>query len=110
MRKNKVAPRLRVAAETDAEEIRRGVTEGQKVVVIDDQGRQLAGRITELRADTLLLRSGGVSTDVPYGRILRIRRPDDRLWDGALAGLATGADLGLLLGLTDDSNFRTLLL
>jgi hypothetical protein len=85
-----------VVAQTDADEIRRRVKEGQKIVMVDDQGRELTGRVGELRADALILLVGRNSTDVPYERILRIDRPRDRLWDGALTGFGIGAGLGLL--------------
>ena len=96
------------SAQTDADEIRRRVKEGQKVLIVDDQGRELTGRIGELRADALMLRVGRDRSDVPYDRILRIDRPRDGVSDGALKGLAVGAGLGLVAGLAaagDDAGF-----
>jgi hypothetical protein len=96
------------SAQTDADEIRRRVKEGQKVVIADDQGRELTGRIGELRADALMLLVGRNRTDLPYDRILRIDRPHDGVWDGAFKGLGIGVGLGLLAALVtsnDDSGF-----
>ena len=75
-------------------------------MVVDNQGRELTGRIGELRADAMMLLVGRNRTDVPYDAILRIDRPRDRLLDGALTGLGVGAGLGLLAALgaaNDDS-------
>lgn len=96
------------SAQIDADEIRRRVKQGQKIVIVDDQGRQLSGRIGELRADALMLLVGRDRSDVPYDRILRIDRPRDGVSDGALKGLAIGAGLGVLAGLAaaaDDADF-----
>jgi uncharacterized protein (UPF0248 family) len=82
--------------QSEADEIRRRVKQEQKIVVTDDQGRRLTGRVAELKADALILNVRGDRTHIPYDRIVRIDRPDDRLWDGALAGFAVGAGLGLL--------------
>ena len=97
------------SAETDAAEIRRRVKDGQKIFIVDDQGRELKGRIAELRADALTLLVGRHRTDVPYDRIVRIDRPRDGVSDGALTGLGIGAGLGLILAVaaaaTDDSGW-----
>ena len=95
-------------SQTDADEIRRLVKEGQKIVILDDQGRKLTGRIGELRSDALMLVTGPDRNEVAYTRILRIDRPHDGLADGALIGLGTGAALGLVGALAaamDDSGW-----
>jgi hypothetical protein len=95
------------SARTDADEIRRRVKDGQKILIVDDQGRELTGRIDELSADALRLLVGRTRADVPYDRILRIDRPRDGLLDGALTGFGIGAGLGLLAALAaanDDSD------
>jgi hypothetical protein len=92
----------------DADGIRRRVKQGQKIVIVDDQGRELTGRIGELRADALVLLLGGDRTHVPYDRILSIDRPHDGRSDGALKGLAVGAVVGLVAALAvaaDDSGW-----
>ena len=96
------------SAQTDAAEIRRRVEDGQKIVIVDDQGRELKGRIAGLRADALTLLVARHRTDVPYDRIVRIDRPRDGVWEGALIGLGIGAGLGLIGALaaaTDDSGW-----
>ena len=96
------------SAQTDAAEIRRRVKDGQKIFIVDDQGRELKGRIAELRADALTLLVDRHRTDVPYDRIVRIDRPRDGVWEGALIGLGIGAGLGLIGALaaaTDDSGW-----
>lgn len=96
------------STQTDADEIRRRVKEGQKIVILDDQGRKLTGRIGGLGADALMLDMRGGRSDVPYNRILRIDRPHDGFSNGALIGLGTGAALGLVGALAaamDDSGW-----
>ena len=96
------------AASPDADTIRRRVKDGQKIVVTDDQGRTLSGRIGELSPDALMLLVGRDTTKVPYDRIVSIDRPRDRLWDGALVGLVVGAGIGLagaVAAASDDPNW-----
>lgn len=96
------------SAQTDADEIRRRVKDGQKILIVDDHGRELKGRIAGLTADALMLRAGRDRTDVPYERIVRIDRPHDGVLDGTLIGLGVGAGLGLIGALaaaTDDSGW-----
>jgi hypothetical protein len=96
------------AASPDADKIRRRVKDGQKIVVTDDQGRTLSGRIGELSPDALMLLVGRDTTKVPYDRIVSIDRPRDRLWDGALVGLVVGAGIGLagaVAAASDDSGW-----
>ena len=92
------------AASPDADKIRRRVKDGQKIVVTDDQGRTLSGRIGELRPDALMLLVGRDTTKVPYDRIVSIDRPGDRLWDGALVGLVVGAGTGLAVAAASDDS------
>ena len=94
------------SAQTDADEIRRRVKDGQTILIVDDQGLELRGRIVGLTADALMLRVGHDRTDVPYERIVRIDRPHDGKLDGTLIGLGVGAGLGLIAAAaTDDSNW-----
>ena len=96
------------ATSPDADKIRRRVKDGQKIVVTDDQGRTLSGRIGELSPDALMLLVGRDTTKVPYDRIVSIDRPRDRLWDGALVGLVVGAGIGAVAAASDDSSWGSL--
>ena len=73
------------SAQTDATEIRRRVKDGQNIFIVDDQGRELKGRIAQLKADALTLLVGRHRIDVPYDRIVRIDRPRDGVWEGLLS-------------------------
>ena len=90
--------------QADAEEIQRVVKAGHKVSILDDQGREVTGRIGELKADALTVLVGGDRTDVPYNRILRIDRPHDGLANGALIGFGVGAALGFAAVLSEETN------
>ena len=83
-------------AQTDADRIRALVKDGQKVVITDDQGRVVRGRISSIHANGLQLVADGRTTDVGYPDIVRIDHPPDMLWDGALNGLGVGAGFGLI--------------
>ena len=83
-------------AQTDGERIRARIRDGQKIVITDDQGREITGRITNLGADSVQILANGQATDVGYGQILRIDRPPDTLANGALTGLGVGAAFGLV--------------
>jgi hypothetical protein len=82
-------------AQTDAENIRARVKDGQKVSITDDQGQEFKGRIGTMAADGLSMLVDGKSVDLAYDRIVRIDRPNDSLANGALIGLGVGAALGL---------------
>jgi hypothetical protein len=82
-------------AQTDAENIRARVKDGQKVSITDDQGQEFKGRIGTMAADGLSMLVDGNSVDVAYDRIVRIDRPNDSLANGALIGFGVGAALGL---------------
>jgi hypothetical protein len=77
------------------ERIRGSVKDGQRVVVIDDQGRELAGKIDRVGADSLRLLVRDQPTDVRLADIVRIDRPPDTLANGAGIGFGVGAVLGL---------------
>jgi hypothetical protein len=82
-------------AQTDAENIRARVKDGQKVSITDDQGQEFKGRIGTMAADGLSMLVDGKSVDLAYDRIVRIDRPNDSLANGALIGFGVGAALGL---------------
>ena len=90
--------------QSDAETIRQRVKEGQKVRVTDEQGREWQGRISALAPDKLVLFTREhEQRDLPYATIVRIDRPRDGLGNGALIGLGTGAALGLLSIIAEES-------
>jgi hypothetical protein len=70
--------------------------EGQRVEVIDDQGREIKGRVGVMSVGTVRLVRDGKTTEIPFDRITQISRPPDSLANGALIGLAAGAAYGLL--------------
>ena len=71
------------------------VKDGQKVVVTDTQGRELAGKIEGIDEGSLRLLVGDQSTELRFADIVRIDRPHDTLANGALIGLGIGAAWGL---------------
>jgi hypothetical protein len=87
----------------EAERIRASVKDGQRVVVTDDQGREFAGKIAEIGADTLRLLVGTQPTAVRFASIVRIDRPHDTLANGALIGLGVGAAFGLTAVALEDA-------
>lgn len=89
---------------TEADAIRQRVKQGQKVRVTDDQGREWHGRIEALARDNLVLQTRDRQRhDVPYATILRIDRPRDTLSNGAMIGFLSGAALGLLAVVAEDT-------
>jgi hypothetical protein len=77
------------SGQTDIEKIRARVKTGQKVSITDDEGQEVKGRISAMTADALTILGDGKSADVPYGRIVRIDRPNDSLANGALMDSAS---------------------
>lgn len=84
------------AAQTEANGIRALVSDGQKVVIIDEQGNVVEGRISSIRADGLQLSTDAGTTHVSYREIVRIDRPRDTLLNGTLTGLGVGAAFGFV--------------
>ena len=95
---------LPAIAQTDTENIRARVKNGQKVLITDDQGQQFNGRIGTMAPAGLTIVVDGKSVDVPYDRVVRVDRPNDGLANGALIGLGVGAALGLLAVAGEDRN------
>ena len=80
------------SAQTPTDDLRNRMKEGQKVAVIDDQGRKVQGRIVDLTVDSLAIGLKNGREEVPYAQIVTIDRVDD-LKNGALIGLAVGLGL-----------------
>ena len=91
-------------AQTDAENIRTRVKDGQKVSVTDDSGPVFNGRIGAITGDGLSIHADRKSTDVRFDRIVRIDRPGDGLANGALIGFVAGAAVGLAAIAADDAS------
>ena len=72
------------------------VRKGQTVEVIDDEGREITGKVSLVSQAALHLVSDGTATEIPFARITQIARPTDSLANGALIGLAAGAAFGVL--------------
>jgi hypothetical protein len=93
---------LAVAVHTaSAQPIQSAVKNGLRVTVVDDQGREIDGRIEKVSDTSLLVRVKKDRQEIPFDSIVRIERPDG-LKNGALTGLFVGIGLGLLGGFADD--------
>ena len=94
-----------IAAQTSGERIPDAVKRGLTVSIIDDQGRQIDGRVESVSEETIRVSLRKKSEEVPLDRIVRIDRPDS-LRNGALIGLGFGVaagDLGRLRGQSDST-------
>jgi len=72
------------------------VKAGQKIVVVDDDGQEIEGRVDSVSSDSLALRSGGKPIALSLDRIVRIDRPRDGLGNGALIGMGTTVSLSMI--------------
>ncbi|HET7217656.1 MAG TPA: hypothetical protein VFJ02_06390 [Vicinamibacterales bacterium] len=90
-----LAPRF-AAAQDAAPRIDQLVKRGEKVVVMDEDGQEIEGRIESISASTVALRVDGAPVDMPFDRIVRIDRPRDGLGNGALIGMGTTVSLSMI--------------
>ena len=101
-------------AQTDVENIRSRVKDGQKVSVTDDGGQVFDGRISAMTADGLRIQTSKMTADVRFDRIVRIDRPNDgdpQEWfdcsdptaGGYVAAALVGAGLGTAIGVGVDA-------
>lgn len=72
------------------------VNQGDRVRVTDESGRTITARVAAISDSGLTLQDGSERAEIPYRAIVKIDRPRDRLWDGALGGFAIGAGIGLI--------------
>ena len=72
------------------------VSQGDRVRVTDESGRTITARVAAISDSGLTLQDGSERAEIPYGAIVKIDRPRDRIWDGALGGFAIGAGIGLI--------------
>lgn len=78
------------------------VSQGDRVRVTDESGRTITARVAAISDSGLTLQDGSGS-EIPYRAIVKIDRPRDRVWDGALGGFAIGAAIGLI-GIAAEEN------
>jgi hypothetical protein len=81
-------------AQTSGARIPDVVKTGQRVSIIDDEGRQIDGRVEGTSAESIRLALRKGTEDIPVNRIVRIVRPDS---------LRNGAYIGLTVGLTSSA-------
>jgi hypothetical protein len=92
------------AAAQPATDARRAkVSQGDRVRVTDESGRTITARVAAISDSGLTLQDGSERAEIPYGAIVKIDRPRDRVWDGALAGFAIGAGIGLIGIMAEDT-------
>ena len=90
------------AAQPAADARRANVSQGVRVRVTDEGGRTFTGRVAAISDSGLTLKDGSDRVEILYPAIVKIDRTRDRLWDGALGGLAIGAGIGLLAMAAED--------
>lgn len=83
------------------------VSQGDRVRVTDDTGRTITARVAAISDFGLTLQDGRERTEIPHRAIVKIDRPRDRVWDGALAGFAIGAGIGLIGIAAEKDNNRS---
>lgn len=76
------------------EELKARAKIGENLLVTDDSGREVKGRLLDLSADTLTLGPGGVPRMFAEHNIRLVRRPDT-IWLGFGIGAAIGAGLAI---------------
>jgi hypothetical protein len=81
-------------AQTSGEGIPAAVRPGLTVSIVDDEGRQVDGRVMNVSAEAIRLSLHGTSEEIRFDRIVRIDKPDS-LKNGALIGLGVGLSLGI---------------
>ena len=82
-------------AQASSESIPSAVRPGLKVSIVDDDGRQIDGRVMGVSAEGIRLSLRGTSEEIRLDRIVRIDKPDG-LKNGALVGLGVGLSLTTL--------------
>jgi hypothetical protein len=78
-----------IAAQTSNERIPDVVKKGLAVSIIDDDGRQIDGRVEGISEEAIRVSVRKTSEEVPLSKIVRIDRPDG-LRNGTLVGLGFG--------------------
>ena len=83
-----------------AQDIPAVVKVGTTVSVIDDQGREIKGRVDSASDRALRVLVKKDRREIPFDSIVRIEKPDG-VKNGALAGLLVGVSLGIMGGFVD---------
>lgn len=82
-------------AQNAAAEIRAHITEGEKVSLKTDDGKQVKGRVKSVGTDLLIVEGRNKSAfTVKYDQVTELNRQADSVRNGALIGLAVGVALG----------------
>ena len=76
------------------------IEQGLLVLVVDDRGARVEGRVQQVSDQSIRLAVRGGSADVARERIVRIERPDT-VKNGALTGLVVGLSMGLISTASD---------
>jgi hypothetical protein len=86
-------------------EIGSAVKRGHRVSVTDDAGERIQGKLTSLSPSAIELLIDGKATSVAASRVREVTELRRQTGRGARIGLAAGAGLGLLSGLTVEDCF-----
>jgi hypothetical protein len=84
-----------------AQTIQSVVKPGARIAIVDDDGREIEGRVDTVSDTSLVVRVKKQRQEIPFDSIVRIEHPDS-VKNGALTGLVVGIGLGLLGGFADD--------
>lgn len=87
---------LSAAAQDQSPRLDQLVTRGEKIVVVDDEGREIEGRVESISSAILGLRVNGQPVELAIDRVVRADRPRDGLGNGALIGMGTTVSLSMI--------------
>lgn len=90
------------AAATLLSEVQTRLRVGEAVIVTDDSGATVKGRLVQASGTVLVLRGRAGDLQLDASDVQRIERPRDTFWNGALIGSAVGFAAGALVAATDD--------
>jgi hypothetical protein len=71
---------------------------GLHVAVIDGESREWQGRLLEVARDAITLEIGSDARRFEMTNVKRVDAHGDKVWDGALKGVAFGAVMAVLVG------------
>jgi hypothetical protein len=80
----------------DFDELKACLTVGKYVIVTDDGGHIVQGKLADLTASSLVLKGGDERKTVPVAAVRLVEKWEgDPLWDGALKGFVAGFPLAI---------------